>query len=65
MQMGGVLTMFPFPPSVGAQKTLQTGGVLQYKLEVHCDTFLRRSGGWGSDILLSSKQEGRRWGGVV
>ena len=55
IQMGGVLTIFPFPPSVGAPKetATQIGGVLQYKLDLHCDTFLRSTGGWGSDILLS------------
>ena len=30
IQMGGVLTIFPFPPSVGAPKALQ------YKLEAYC-----------------------------
>ena len=45
----------PFPQSVGAPKALQfvIGGVLQYKLEVYCNTFLRSSGGWVSDILLT------------
>ena len=34
---------------------IQIGGVLQYKLEVHCNTFLRSSGVVGvSDILLKS-----------
>ena len=32
IQMGGVLTIFPFPQSVGAPKALQ------YKLEVYCNT---------------------------
>ena len=32
MQMGGVLTVFPFPQSEGAPE------VLQYNLEVYCDT---------------------------
>ena len=32
IQMGGVLTVFPFPQSVGAPE------VLQYKLETYCDT---------------------------
>ena len=36
IQMGGVLTMFPFPPSVGAPKALQ------YKLEAYCNTNWRR-----------------------
>ena len=39
--MGGVLTLFPFPQSVGGTEStaIQIGGVLQYKLEVYCDTF--------------------------
>ena len=48
IQMGGVLTVFPFPQSVGALKALQ------FKLEAYCNTiggvlrcFLRSSGGWG------------------
>ena len=49
IQMGGVLTVFPFRQSVGAPK------VLQCKLEAYCNTnwrcvailFLRSSGGWG------------------
>ena len=49
IQMGGVLTVFPFPQSVGAPK------VLRYKWEAYCNTngrciailFLRSSGGWG------------------
>ena len=47
--MGGVLTLFPFPQSVVAPKStaVQIGGILQYKWEVYCDTFLRSSGGWG------------------
>ena len=49
IQMGGVLAGFPFPQSVRGTKStaIQIGGVLQYKLEVYCDTFLRSSGGWG------------------
>ena len=49
IQMGGVLTVFPFPQKRRGTKStaIQIGGVLQYKLEVYCDTFLRSSGGWG------------------
>ena len=50
IQMRGVLTVFTFPQSAGAREALQCqliGGVLQYKLEVCCDTFLRSSAGWG------------------
>ena len=36
IQMGGVLTAFPFPQSIGAPK------VLQYKLEAYCNTNGRR-----------------------
>ena len=36
IQVGGVLTVVPFPQSIGAPK------VLQYKLEVHCNTNWRR-----------------------
>ena len=48
IQMGVVLTVFPFPQCVwGTRSTaIQIGGVLQYELEVYCDT-LRSSGGWG------------------
>ena len=37
IQMGGVLTVFPFPQSVGAPKALQ------YKLEAYCNTNGRRT----------------------
>ena len=36
IQMGGVLTAFPFPQSIGAPKALQ------YKLEAYCNTNGRR-----------------------
>ena len=43
IQMGGVLTIFPFFRAWGHQKychtIIQSGGILQYKLEVYCDTF--------------------------
>ena len=67
IQMGGSTDNISLSSECrGTESTaIQIGGILQYKLEVHCDTFSRSSGGWGSDILLSSKQEVRRWGGVV
>ena len=45
----GVLTVVLFPLSVGAPEStaIQLGGKMQYKSEVHCDTFLRSSGGRG------------------
>ena len=63
IQMGGVLTVFPFPQSAGAPKHYNKNwGVSQYKLEVYCNTFLRSSGGWGfwhsSEIPPKSPQLG-------
>ena len=49
IQMGGVTDGISLSSeSRGTGSTaIQMGGVLQYKLEVYCDTFLRSSGGWG------------------
>ena len=48
IQMGGVLTRFPFERRGTKSTAIQIGGVLQSKLEVYCDTFfLRSGGGWG------------------
>ena len=54
----------------GAKSTaIQMGGILQYKLEVYCDTFLRSCGGWGfwysldfdcQGALISNHRD-RRW----
>ena len=64
IQMGGVLTDFPFPQSVGAMKALQ------YKLEAYCNTnwrciantFWRSSGGWGFWHSSEKIWKMSRWG---
>ena len=59
IQMGGVLTVFPFPWSLGVTKStaMQIGGVLQYKWKVYCDTSLRSSGGWVFCYFASSPEK--------
>ena len=47
IQMGELLTVFPFVRRGTESTAIQTGGALQYKLKVYCNTFLRSSGGWG------------------
>ena len=48
------LAIFPLRgPGLGGTKgtAMQTGGVLQYKLEVYVSTVLKSSGGWAFCIL--------------
>ena len=56
IQMGRVLTAFPFPQSVRALEVLRYKweAYCNTKLEVYCDPFLRSSGGWGVLIFFCS-----------